>query len=149
MAEPFSIAAGAFGITSLATTAPQQLHELISGFREAPAEVQFIQKNLDNIRHPLNALLQLSSTDNASFTAAQHDLTQIGLVDSVDSCAHRCEEFEKKLKRWTRHSGDSGQLSYWDKFLVSVAKKEKIRTFSTQLQLCACTVQVALDTIQL
>jgi hypothetical protein len=149
MADPFSIAAGAFGITALATTAPGQLYELISSFRDAPAEVQFIQKNLDNIRRPLTALLQLSPTDDASYTAAQHDLMQIGLADSVNVCAHECEEFEKKLKRWTRHSGDSGQLSYWDKFLVGVAKKEKIRTFSTQLQLCACTVQVSLDTIQL
>jgi hypothetical protein len=149
MADPFSIAAGSFGITSLATTAPGQLYELISGFRDAPAEVQFIQKNLDNIRRPLAALLQLSPTDDASLTAAQNDLTQIGLADSVNICAYECGEFEKKLKRWTRHSGDSGQLSYWDKFLVGVAKKEKIRTFSTQLQLCACTVQVSLDTIQL
>jgi hypothetical protein len=129
MTDPFSIAAGAFGITPLATTAPGQLYELISGFRDAPAAVQFIQKNLDNIRRRLTALLQLSPTDDASFSAAQHDLMQIGLADSVNICAHEREEFEKKLKRWTRHSGASGQLSYWDKFLVGVAKKKRFAPF--------------------
>jgi hypothetical protein len=149
MADPLSIVAGAFGIISLATTAPAQLYELISGFQEAPAEVQSIKMNLENIRRPLNALLQLTSNNGASFSAVQHDLTQIGLAESVNNCAQECDDFEKKLRRWTRHSGNSGQLSFRDKFLVGVSKKEKIRTFSTQLQLCACTIQVALDTVQL
>jgi hypothetical protein len=149
MADPLSIVAGAFGITSLATTAPGQLYELVSGMIEAPAEVQSIGRNLDNMRRPLNALLQLASIGDARFTAVQHSLTQIGLAESVNNCAQECDDFKKKLRRWTRHSGDSGRLSFRDKFLVGVAKKEKIRTFSTQLQLCACTLQVALDTIQL
>jgi hypothetical protein len=149
MSDPSSAAAGVFGITSLATTAPGQLHELISGLHEAPAEVQCIGKNLDNIHRPLRTLLQLTSTDDANFSAIQYDLIQIGLADSVNRCAQECDAFEKKLRRWTRHSSDRGQLSFRDKFLDGVAKKEKIRTFSTQLQLCACTVQVALDTIQL
>jgi hypothetical protein len=148
MAEPFSIAAGALGITSLATTAPRQLYELINKFREAPAEVENIRTNLESYRRPLTALLDFISSD-VSLVAAQDDLKQVGLVEAVNSCAYECDEFGKKLQRWTRHSPNSGQLSFWDKFLVGVAKKEKICTFSTQLQVCAGTVQLAVETVQL
>ncbi|KAF2874658.1 hypothetical protein BDV95DRAFT_591463 [Massariosphaeria phaeospora] len=149
MADPFSVAAGALGITTLATTAPGQLSALISGFRDAPSEIQIIRSNLENLRRPLATLLQLVVSDEASSAATQADFVQIGLADAVNSCAGECDKFEMQLKRWTRHSSDSTQLSFRDKFLVGVAKKEKIRTFSTQLQTCAGTVQLALDTIQL
>jgi hypothetical protein len=148
MADPFSIAAGAVGITSFATTAPRQLHELISGFREAPAEVENIRTNLERYHCPLAALLDLTSSD-VSRSAAQDDLKQAGLAEAVNNCAYECDEFGKKLQRWTRHSLNNGQLSFWDKFLVGVGKKEKIRTSSTQLQMCAGNVQLAVETVQL
>jgi hypothetical protein len=80
MADPFSVAAGAVEIISLATTAPVQLHQLISGFHDAPEELQSMCTALQNFRRPLNALLQLSSSDETSSTSTRHDLKQEKII---------------------------------------------------------------------
>ena len=146
--DPFSIAAGSVGIAGVATTGFGQLHRRISSFREAPVDIKLVRSNLEDVRRPLVALEQLSLPNEPNAIAIKRDLEKVGLVDAVNKCGDECDKFAKSIERWTKHSNPD-KLVFWDRFLVGVWHKEKFRTFSTQLQSCAITVQLAVETAQL
>ncbi|KAH7398315.1 hypothetical protein BKA66DRAFT_605413 [Pyrenochaeta sp. MPI-SDFR-AT-0127] len=145
---PFSITAGAIGITGVTIASVVQLHSLIDSLTEAKNVVADIASSLANIERPLAALEQLSISDEATSTALKEDLKKAGVAEVVNKCGEACEEFSRNLKKWTKHSSTS-KLSLRDRLSVGVWNKEKIRTFRTQLQSCEATVHFAVTSTQL
>jgi len=148
MADPFSITAGAIGITGATTTAIGQLHTLISGYAGANEEVRGIKSGLEELQAPLSVLESLTFTNASVSAKAIEDLQKAGVAESVNACGVTCAKFNTDLGRWTRHSKPD-KLSFRDKFLVGVWNKEKIVTLKTQLQCSTQTLQLAVSTTQL
>ncbi|KNG45791.1 cytochrome p450 [Stemphylium lycopersici] len=146
--DPFSITAGAIGITGSATTSIVQLHNLIGGLSEAQDLVTDIASSLTNINRPLAALKQLSISDESTSVAAKEDLRKAGVAEAVNKCGNACNEFSKNLTKWTKHSS-TAKLSLRDRLSVGVWNREKIRTLNMQLQSCEATVQFAITSTQL
>jgi hypothetical protein len=146
--ETFSLTAGSIGITAGALAGFAQLHSLIERFAEAHAEVRDTSRGLELLQLPLSALAQLGTQEQAITIAAKEDLNKVGVADAVNHCGDSCAKFAKDLERWTKNSS-AGKLSFKDRFLVGVWKKEKICTLTTQLQSCAETLQLAVSSTQL
>jgi len=146
--DPFSITAGAIGITGVATTSIVQLHSLIDGLSEAQDVVTDVASSLTNIERLLAALEQLRTSDESTSIAAKEDLRKAGVAEAVNRCGDACNEFSKNLTKWTRHSTTT-KLSLRDRLTVGVWNREKIRTLITQLQSCEATVLFAVSSTQL
>lgn len=146
--DPFSLTAGAIGITNIATTSIVELRSLIESLSEAQDVVADIASSLDNIERPLAALEQLSIPNEATSVAVKEDLCKAGVAEAVNSCGDACKKFREDLTKWTKHSSAT-RLSLRDRFSVGVWNKEKIRTFRTQLQWCENTVHFAVTSTQL
>ena len=146
--DPFSITAGAIGITGFATTSIAQLHSLVGGLSEAQDLVTDIASSLSNIQRPLAALEQLSISDESTSVAAKEDLRKAGVAEAVNECGNACNEFSKNLIKWTKHSS-TAKLSLRDRLSVGVWNREKIRTLKMQVQSCEATVQFAVTSTQL
>ena len=146
--DPFSITAGAIGITGFATTSIVQLHSLVGGLSEAQDLVADIASSLANIERPLAALEELSIPDESTSIAAKEDLRKAGVAEAVNKCGSACNEFSKNLAKWTKHSS-TARLSLRDRMSVGVWNREKIRTLKMQLQSCEATVQFAVTSTQL
>jgi hypothetical protein len=146
--DPFSITAGAIGITGFAMTSIVQLHSLIGGLSEAQDLVTDIASSLGNIQRPLAALKQLSISDESTSIAAKEDLRKAGVAEAVNKCGNVCNEFSKNLTKWMQHSS-TAKLSLRDRLSVGVWNREKIRTLKMQLQSCEATVQFAVTSTQL
>jgi hypothetical protein len=141
--DPFSITAGAVGIAAFATSSIVQLHNLINSLPEADGLVADISSQLTNIERPLAALQQLGISNES-----MEDLKKAGVPEAVEACNNACDEFEKKLAKWTSRS-NTKKLSFRDRFTVGVVKKEQMRTLMTRLDSCGNTVQLAVESTQL
>jgi hypothetical protein len=146
--DPFTITTGAIGITGFAITSMGQLHNLINNISEAQNVVSDVSSCLANIQRPLDALKQISISDEAISTAAKDDLQKAGVAEAMNSCGMACDEFSKNLTKWTKNSS-STKISLRDRLSVSVWNREKIRTLRTQLQSCEATVNFAVTNTQL
>ena len=145
--DPVSITAATIGITEAALSSISHLRDFISSLAEAREAVQDIASTLEAIQRPLDALKQLQISDSATYAEAKTDL-ETGLAKAVNDCGQACDNFSKRLKKWTKHSSDS-RLSLRDRLSVGVWNKEKIRTFRTQVQSCQAIVQFAIESTQL
>jgi hypothetical protein len=146
--DPFSITAGAIGITGFATTSIAQLHNLVDNLSEAQDLVTDVASSLANIERPLAALEQLSISDESTSVAAKEDLRKAGIAEAVNECGNACNELSKNLTKWTKHSS-TAKLSLRDRLSVGVWNREKIRTLKMQVQSCEATVQFAVTSTQL
>lgn len=146
--DPVSITAATIGITEAALSSISHLRDFISSLAEAREAVQDIASTLEAIQRPLDALKQLQISDSATYAEAKTDLEKTGLAKAVNDCGQACDNFSKRLKKWTKHSSDS-RLSLRDRLSVGVWNKEKIRTFRTQVQSCQAIVQFAIESTQL
>ncbi|KAF2998445.1 hypothetical protein E8E13_000859 [Curvularia kusanoi] len=146
--DPFSITAGAIGITGFATTSIVQLHSLIDSLSEAQDVVTDIASSLTSIERPLAALGQLSIADEATNIAIREDLRKTGLAEAINNCGDACNKFSKNLAKWTKHSSPT-KLSLRDRLSVGVWNKEKIRTLRTHLLSCQATAEFAVTCTQL
>jgi hypothetical protein len=146
--DPFSITAGAIGITTFASTSILQLRTLINGLTEAGDVLEDISSTLDGIERPLAALDQLSLSDITTSSVAKEDLERAGVAEAVNKCGKACDALAKDIKRWTKHSS-AARLSLRDRFSIGVLKKEKLCTYKTQIQSCQTTVQFAVNSVQL
>ena len=146
--EPFSITAGAIGISGVATTGFAQLRNMIDGLSEAPDVLRGTTTSLENIERPLGTLRQLTISDESSSITIKEDFRKTGIAEAVNSCSKACDEFSKNLEKWTKHSSNQ-KISLRDRFTVGVWNKERIRTFQTHLQSCEATVQFAVASAQL
>lgn len=146
--DPFTIAAGALGITDFAISSIDYLHNSITGLAEAKDVVEDVASNLKAIQCSLIALGELRISDNIIYTLAKQDLEKAGVPEAVNNCGEACDSFAKKLEQWTKHSSGT-KFSLKDRFRVGVWNKEKIRTLRTQVQTCQSTVQFAVQSTQL
>lgn len=146
--DPFSITAGAVGITGFATTSIMQLHSLINSLPEAQDVAKDIASSLTSIERPLAALKQLDVSDEATSIAVKEDLMKIGVAEAVNRCGDVCNDFSKNLTKWTKHSSAT-KMSLRDRLSVGVWNKEKICTLRTQLLSCQATVHFAITSTQL
>jgi hypothetical protein len=133
--EPFGVAAGAIGISGVATASFVQLRNIIDGLSEAQDVLTGITSSLENIQRPLDALRQLDISDESTSITIKEDLKMTGIAEAVNACGNACDEFNKNLVKWTKHSS-SQKTSLRDRFTVGVWNREKVRTFQTRLQSC-------------
>jgi hypothetical protein len=146
--DPFSITAGAIGISGFTINSFIQLRNVINDLSDAQELLKDINSSLQNIERPLNALEQLEISDESTLISAKGDLEKAGVAEAVNSCAGACDKFSKNLVKWTKHSSAT-KLSLRDQLSVGVWNQEKIRTFRMQLQSCEATVQFAVVSTQL
>jgi hypothetical protein len=142
--DPFSLTAGAIGISSASISSIVALHDFINGLREAKDMLQDIVSNLEAIQRPLAALQGLKIPDSVIFTAAKEDFEKAGVAQAVNNCGQACAEFSKKLKKWTENSSNV-KLAIRDRLSIGVWNKEKIRAFRIQVQTCQATVNFAIN----
>ena len=146
--DPFSITAGALGITDFALSSIDQLRKTIGGLAEAQDVVQDITSNLEAIQRPLTALQEFKFADSPSCTSAKEDLKKTGVAEAVNKCGQACADFNEKLNKWTKHSTNT-KLSLRDRLSVGVWNKEKIGTFRTRVHTCQSIVQFSVESTQL
>jgi DNA-directed RNA polymerase subunit L len=146
--DPFSITVGALGITELAISSIEKLHNFINSLAEAKEVVQDIAASLEAIQHPLKALANLKIADSATSDAAKKDLKETGVAEAVNQCGQACAEFTKKLERWTKHPNGK-KFSLRVRLSIGVWNKEKIRTLRTRVESCRAIVQFAIGSTQL
>lgn len=145
--DPLSITAATIGISTAACASIATLRNTISGLGEAQEELHSIRFQLDNIEKPLR-ILDSFAVDETALVSAQRILAKTTISHTVNNCGKACEAFDKKLKRWTRHSQDV-KLSLRDKMSVGVWNVEKIRTFKVRVETCGQIVQLAVSSTQL
>ncbi|USP80796.1 hypothetical protein yc1106_08070 [Curvularia clavata] len=146
--DPFSITAGAVGITSFALSSIDQLRKTIDSLAEAQDVFQDITSNLEAIQRPLIALQESRFPDGLSCTAAKEDLEKTGMAEAVNKCGQACSDFNVQLGKWTKHSTNT-KLTLRDRLSVGVWNKEKICTFRTRVQTCQSIVQFSIESTQL
>lgn len=139
MAEGFSVAASAIGITTLAIKSVQFLLNTIDNIKNVPDAVSNIKSDLQAVEPVLRHL----------GTALQGDNSHIVLTDeikcAVENCARACTAFQELLNHWMRHSRE-GKTSWMDRWRVSLFGQQKIKTFKGQLSDCKSTLNMALST---
>ncbi|KOS40824.1 hypothetical protein ACN38_g8322 [Penicillium nordicum] len=146
--DPFSITAGALGITGFALSSINNLRSLIDGLKEAEDVLQDVTSNLEAIQLPLSALEGLRISDKTTYDETKNDLEKTGVAEAVNNCGQACAEFTKKLEQWTKHSS-TAKLSLRDRLSVGLWNKEKIQTFRTHVSSCQAIVQFAIGGAQL
>ena len=143
MTDPLSITAAAVGITSTALASISKLQELISNVSNATGEAKDIACNLEGIKHCLDVLRGVDTSNDAISTAAKEDLTRAHVAEAVNKCGKVCERFSRNLEGWAKCPNGS-DLSLRGRFSIGILHKEKIRTFKTQVQLCRDQVHFAI-----
>lgn len=146
--DPFSITAGAIGITGFALSSISNLRRIIDGLEEANDVMQDVTSNLEAIQLPLSALENLRISDRTTCNETKEDLKKTGVAEAVNNCGQACAGFSKKLEQWTKHSNTT-KLSLRDRLSVGLWNKEKIQTFRTQVLSCQAIVQFAIDSAHL
>ncbi|KAJ5154502.1 Cytochrome P450 [Penicillium coprophilum] len=146
--DPFSLTAGAVGITAFALSSISNLRKLLDGLEEASNVLQDVRSNLEAIQRPLSALTDLQISDSKTHAETRKVLEETGVAEAVNNCGQACAEFTKKLEKWTKHSS-APKLSLRDRLSVGLWNKEKLQTFKTQVATCQAIVQLAIDSAQL
>lgn len=146
--DPLSITAATIGITTFALTSIKQLHEIIGSTAEVKDVINDISTTLAAILIPLGSLRELHLPDGNISAAAKADLGKTGVAEAVNKCGDLCDDFTKRIAKWTKHSSDS-KLSLRDRLTVGLWNKEKISTLRISVQSCQSTVQCAVQTTQL
>ncbi|OQE37119.1 hypothetical protein PENCOP_c010G00463 [Penicillium coprophilum] len=146
--DPFSLTAGAVGITAFALSSISNLRQLLDGLEEASNVLQDVKFNLEAIQRPLSALTDLQISDGKTYAETRKVLEETGVAEAVNKCGQTCAEFTKKLEKWTKHSSAT-KLSLRDRLSVGLWNKEKLQTFKTQVATCQAIVQLAIDSAQL
>lgn len=97
--DPFSITAGAIGITDVAMSGIWELRNLVDSLSEAQDVISDVSSSLTNIKRPLDMLEQLSISDGATSIAVKEDLKKAGVAEAVNSCGDVCKRFNNDLKK--------------------------------------------------
>jgi hypothetical protein len=58
-----------------------------------------VASSLGNIERPLDALEQLSISDESTSIAAKEDLRRASVAEAVNKCGNVCNEFSKNLTK--------------------------------------------------
>jgi hypothetical protein len=145
--DPLSITAATIGITAFALTSIRQLRDTINDVAEVKEVIGDVSTDLTGILAPLDSLRELLAPNSNISAAAKADLEKTGVAGAVNECGDRCNDFAKRLEKWTKHSSGS-KLSFRDRLTVSV-NKDKIHTLRVSLQSCQFRLISAVQTTQL
>lgn len=146
--DPLSITAATIGITQFALSQIIQLHDTIDKINAVKEELRDIYTDLRAIRSPLGALEDIVIENESESRAAKEDLEKTGIAEAVNQCGDACKDFDKSLRKWTRHSTDT-HLSTRDRLVVGLWRKEKVSTFRSRVKSCRETVHFAVASAQL
>jgi hypothetical protein len=146
--DPLSITAATIGITAFAITSIKQLHDIINDVAEVKEVIHDVSTSLTAISIPLDSLRELHLPNSSISAAVRADLEKVGVAGAVNKCGDLCDDFAKRLKKWTKHSSGA-KLSLRDRLTVGLWNKEKIRTLRISVQSCQSSVQFAVQTTQL
>lgn len=147
--DPFSISVAAVGIAGTAISGMSKLRETITSIKDAPEELDQMRLQLDNIRRPLDTLQSLVlNPDVNTSEASKQALARTGMADAVNHCGAACDDFNKNLQNWTKHS-TKDKLSLRDKISMGVWNKERVRTCRSRVETCQQTVHLAMSSTQL
>lgn len=147
MADPLSITVGAIGITTAAITSIIQLKDFIDGLQDAPAALAAINSDLSNIKPSLDTLESINIPNATISEDAKVALRKTGVADAVKSCSAACDDFRKKLARWTKHS--NGNMDWRDRLRIGTWERAEILRFSSQVETCKMTVTLAVNSTSL
>jgi hypothetical protein len=146
--DPLSITAATIGITTFALTSIKQLRDTINDVAEVKEVIEDISTTLAAILVPLDSLRELHLPDGNISAAAKADLVKAGVAEAVNKCGDLCDDFAKRIAKWTKHSSGS-KLSLRDRLTVGLWNREKISTLRISVRSCQSTVQFAVQTTQL
>lgn len=142
MGEPLGTAAGVVGIVVPAMHGTRRLLDDIEKIRGAPATVEGLKKELQDVFLATERLKVVKPSELESLGVAKQSLS------AIKTCDEACETFRKDLQRWTKHSED-GKMSWRDRINVGFFQDENIKSLSTRLQTCKTTLIVAVSTATL
>ena len=148
MADPFSITAGAIGVSEAALSGISSLRRTIANLQNAPKEVENIRSSLKITQDTLASLETLRISDGTLSSQISVNLTQAAVGKTVNDCGEACGQFAKDLLKWTSRSSDS-QMSARDRFSVGLWHRAKIERYKTQIQSCQSAVVFATTGAQL
>jgi len=146
--DPFSIAAGAIGVSGAALSGISCLRQTLTDLKNAPHEVKDIKSSLKVTQDTLASLESLKISDNTLSIQINANLKQAAIGETVNKCGEACGQFAKDLLKWTAHSSDS-QMSARDRFSVGVWHRAKIERYKTQIQSCQSSVVFATTSAQM
>jgi hypothetical protein len=146
--DPLSITAATIGITTFALTSIKQLRDTINDVAEVKEVIEDISTGLTGILAPLDSMRELFVPGNNISVAVKADLEKTRVADAVNKCGDLCNDFAKRLEKWTKHSSGE-KLSVRDRLTVGLWNKEKISTLRISVRSCQSTVQFAVQTTQL
>lgn len=147
--DPFSISMAAVGITGTAISGMNTLRGTFTGLRDVQEDLDAMRLQLENTRQPLDTLQSLVLSPDEAYNATSKEiLAKTGMADAVNDCGKACEDFNKRLQKWTRHSTED-ELSLRDKMSIGLWNKERVRTFRTRIETCQRTVHLAISSTQL
>lgn len=135
MADPFSITAGAVGITVPALHGIRLLLEDLQQLKDAPKTVKRVVEDVHSVETALNLLQSVEDREWSLLGANVAEESK----KTISSCTQACDLFRTDLQRWTRHSED-GKLGWKDRTNVGFFKQGQIKAMSEQLQNCKLTI---------
>lgn len=92
-------------------------------------------------------LLSLNTSQTVSRLESLQPDVRGALERGIALCQKACEQFDEKLRRWTRHSNTLGeeQVHWKDRVAIGVNERS-VRSLCEQLQCCKMTLGTVLGT---
>jgi hypothetical protein len=140
MTGPVSMAMAADGAVRVTAQAAAALVNDIQAIRNAPAEIQLIKQELEDVQ----AVLDKLQSDESRLSILGPD-TQSGIFSATEHCGEACQRFRSRIKKWTTHPSD-GTMRLWDSANNARFAETEADTLSRRLMACKATVTIAMAT---
>ncbi|CAI6336253.1 unnamed protein product [Periconia digitata] len=134
------VAAGIIGIADVTLKSIKGLYDVFQAYQEVPAELERFHKEITGLQSNLGGLAYLETADEAT----REEVRKLGLDKHMESCAASCEEFKRKLEKWTRH----GPSSFRDKARILV-NASNIQKYTTRMWTTARMLDSAIGILTL
>lgn len=146
--ESLSITPSDVSITATATASIAQLHNLINEIPEAQELITSLTSTLHYLERPLAPLDQIMISNEATLITTKENIKNAGVAEDFNQCGIACDEILDDLKKW-KENDSTEKLSYKDWLSFNQANKEKLRTFSKQLELCETIMKLVITNTML
>jgi len=148
MKDPFSVTAGAIGVSWGALSGISSLRQTLTDLKNAPYEVNDTMSSLKVTQDTLASLESLKVFDSLLSTRINANLEQAAIGETVKNCGEACRQFAKDLPKCTAHSSDS-QMSARDRFSVGIWHRAQTERYKNQIQACKSSVVFATTSAQM
>jgi Fungal N-terminal domain of STAND proteins len=142
--DPLSGIAGAFGIADVAIRSIRDLIHEINAIQDAPEVIADLRSELTAVEAILKTLNE--ALNGPRLGALKPDVKS-ALQLAIANCKRACDKFSKRLKKWTKHSGD--RIHWLDRVRVGLFAETAIEALGEQLNNCKSTVNAAVSTATL